>query len=45
MTFAQCLVGFIKLSKYQNLDFKRMPRGPCLILPEHLALHGSMCTH
>lgn len=45
MTFAQSLVGFIKLSEYQYLDFKRMSWGPCLILPKHLALHGSMCTH
>lgn len=45
MNFAQSLVGFIKLSKYQYLDFKRLPRGPGLILPVYLAHQGSMCAH
>ena len=45
MNFAQSLVGFIKLLKYQCLDFKRMPGSPGLILPVYLAHRGSVFAH
>lgn len=41
MNFAQSLGGFIKLSKHQYLDFKRMPQGPGLILPTPRAHPGA----